>query len=402
MRISTSQQFERSIDQIQRRQQALLTSQEQLSSGKRIARASDDPGGAALAERARARETRLDAEQRSLQTSQTATAQAESALGTALDVMQRMRELTVQAGNVSTDSAQRQVIADELRGLRQQLLELANQEDSAGGYLFAGLGGAGKPFVDGATGVTFAGAAGQMGATASEALPVYLDGQATWLQGPTGNGVFSTAYNGDVPPAHTTKLWIDSGKVTAPSSVSGQGYELTFTGDPTVGFTVSIKRDDAVTVTKPFVSGQPIDFDGIAVTLTGTPTPGKDKFQISPSTRSLNAFGVADSLIAAFKGPAGSSAQLAQTVSNGLRDLDSSMGALMSARAQLGWRLEQADRAQTQLSDSLVAVQAERAAVEDLDMARAVTVFQSRQTGYDAALKTYSMVQKLSLFDYVR
>lgn len=402
MRISTSQQFERSIDQIQRRQQALLASQEQLSSGKRIARASDDPGGAALAERARARETRLDAHQRSLQTSQTATAQAEFALGTALDVMQRMRELTVQAGNVSTDSTQRLVIADELRGLRQQLLELANQEDSAGGYLFAGLGGAGKPFVDGANGVTFAGAAGQMGATDSEALPVYLDGQATWLQAPTGNGVFSTAYSGDVPPAHTTMLWIDAGKVTAPSSVSGQGYELSFTGDTTAGFTVSIKRDDAVTVTKPFVSGQPIDFDGIAVTLTGTPTPGKDKFQISPSTRSLNAFGVADSLIAAFKGPAGSSAQLAQTVSNGLRDLDSSMGALMSARAQLGWRLEQADRAQTQLSDSLVAVQAERAAVEDLDMARAVTVFQSRQTGYDAALKTYSMVQKLSLFDYVR
>ena len=111
---------------------------------------------------------------------------------------------------------------------------------------------------------------------------------------------------------------------------------------------------------------------------------------------------MADSLIAAFKGPVGSSAQLAQTVSNGLRDLDSSMGALMSARAQLGWRLEQADRSETQLNDTRVAVQAERAAVEDLDMARAAVEFQSQQTGYDAALKTYSMVQKLSLFDYVR
>jgi flagellar hook-associated protein 3 FlgL len=34
-------------------------------------------------------------------------------------------------------------------------------------------------------------------------------------------------------------------------------------------------------------------------------------------------------------------------------------------------------------------------------MVQAVSSFQNQQTGYDAALRAYSMVQRLSLFDYI-
>ena len=51
--------------------------------------------------------------------------------------------------------------------------------------------------------------------------------------------------------------------------------------------------------------------------------------------------------------------------------------------------------------DKLDAQQA-RSAAEDLDMVQAISDFQNRQTGYDAALKTYSIVQRMSLFDYLR
>ena len=34
-------------------------------------------------------------------------------------------------------------------------------------------------------------------------------------------------------------------------------------------------------------------------------------------------------------------------------------------------------------------------------MVQALSDFQNKQSGYDAALKTYSMVQKLSLFQYI-
>jgi predicted alpha/beta-fold hydrolase len=93
----------------------------------------------------------------------------------------------------------------------------------------------------------------------------------------------------------------------------------------------------------PYVSGQALEFDGLSVTLAGTPVPGKDVFKIEPSARSLSPFGVVDGLIADLELGDRTGAQAAQTVANGLRDLDSTLGVVMSTRAQLGWRMEQAE-----------------------------------------------------------
>ena len=134
MRINTANQFDRSIEILQSRQQSLQSAQERLTSGKRIARPSDDPTGAARAERALAQEARIEARQRALEASRNAMSQAETALGDASDLMQRARELVVQAGNASYADAQRRSIAEELRDLRQQLLGVANRSDGAGGY----------------------------------------------------------------------------------------------------------------------------------------------------------------------------------------------------------------------------------------------------------------------------
>lgn len=402
MRIATATQFDRSIDLIQKRQQSLETSREQLVSGKRITRASDDPVQAARAERALAQDTRLEARQRSMEASQQTMAQAESALGDALGIMQRMRELVTQAGNGATGDANRKIIATELRGLREQLLGIANQQDGLGGYLFAGQGGTGAPFVQGPAGIEFKGVPGGMAATATEELPLYLDGAATWMQAPTGNGVFATSYAGAVAPAHDTRMWINAGQVVTPSALTGLGYELSFTGSASAGFTVSVEDDDGNVQTLPYVSGQALEFDGLSVTLTGTPVPGKDLFKIEPSARSLSPFGVVDGLIADLELGNRTGAQAAQTVANGLRDLDSTLGVVMSTRAQLGWRMEQAEWTDDRLTEGRLAAQTQRSAAEDVDMAAAVSEFQARQTSYDSALKAYSMVQRLSLFEYIR
>ena len=121
MRIATVTQFDRSVDLIQRRQQALQSSHDQLVSGKRILRASDDPAQAANAERAMAQDARLETRQRALETSRETMVQSESALGDAVEVMQRMRELVLQVG-AATGDAHRQSSAKELRGLRWLLL----------------------------------------------------------------------------------------------------------------------------------------------------------------------------------------------------------------------------------------------------------------------------------------
>lgn len=399
MRIATASQFQRSVDIIQQRQQALQSTQEQLISGKRIARASDDPTEAARAERAMARQARVEATQRALEVSRSVSLQAESAMGDAVDVMQRVRELVVQAGNAVYDDTQRLSLGEEIRSLRQQLLGIANRSDGAGGFLFAGQGASMPPFVDGASGIEFKGTAGAMLAAADELLPLSVDGQATWLQSPTGNGVFETSFSGtNTAP----ELWIDVGQVTDPGALTGDGYTLAFVAAGTE-FDVQITRNSTppVTTTQPYVSGQAIEFDGLAVTVTGTPVPGDDEFILAPSERTLSPFDVLDELATQLVSPGRTSAQQTQTVQFGLRDIDATLGTLVAVRSRLGGVLERTESISGRLDSQKLAAQTERSEAEDLDMVEAVSEFQNRQTSYDAALKAYSMVQRLSLFEYI-
>ena len=97
-----------------------------------------------------------------------------------------------------------------------------------------------------------------------------------------------------------------------------------------------------------------------------------------------------------------SKAQVAQTVASGLRDIDASIGNLQLQRAMAGESLNRIDAVEGRLAETKLAAQTERSLAEDLDMVQALSDFQNKQTGYDAALKTYSMVQRMSLFEYLR
>src|SRR5437667_6157408 len=171
-RISTAQAFDASLQQLQKRQTEMSESQLQLTTGKRVNRASDDPTAAAHAERALASISRVDADKRGVDASRALMSQTESALGDAGDLLQRAHELLVQAGNGSYSDTQRQSIANELRGIREQLLSVANRSDGADGYLFGGQGSAQAPFLDAPGGVQYLGTAGSAQSAGSEPLPI--------------------------------------------------------------------------------------------------------------------------------------------------------------------------------------------------------------------------------------
>jgi flagellar hook-associated protein 3 FlgL len=398
MRITTANSFDRSIDTLQQRQQSLIEAQDRLTSGKKIARASDDPTGAARVERALAREARADASQRALEASRNSSTQAEAALGQTGDLMQRARELLVAAGNATYDDSQRAAAANELRGLRDQMLTIANRGDGAGGWLFGAQGAAQPPFVDAPGGVQFRGTQGQLEAASGEPLPLSADGAAVFMQGAAGNGVFVTApAAGNGPGA-----WVDSGRVTDPSAVTGDSYSVVFnvSGGNTTYAVLRNGTPTAITAA-PYTAGQTIEFDGQALAVNGTPATG-DRFNTTPSARNLSVFDALDAAIGALAKPGQSGAQIAQAVQTGLRDVDASSATITAQRARLGEVLNRTDAVEARIADGKVLAKSERSAAEDLDMVQAVSDFSTKQTSYDAALKAYSMVQKLSLFDYIR
>lgn len=308
MRISSANAFESSVSSLQRRQQALVQAQEQLTSGKRVLKPSDDPAAAAQAERALAGISRSEAQLRALDASRQAMQLAEGALGDAGELMQRARELVVAAGNgIHTDS-DRATIAESLRGLRNDLLAVSNRSDGAGRYLFGGQGADGMPLLETAGGVTYNAVTGQLLAASGEASPLSIDGRAAWLQAPDPNNPGAT----------------------------------------------------------------------------------------------LSVFDVLDRAVAELLTPGRTGAQVSQTVSDALGGVDATAGNLSAWRARAGEALNRIDGIEQRLSQSRLDAQRDRSDAEDLDMLQAISDFQNRQTGYDAALKTYSIIQKMSLFDYLR
>jgi flagellar hook-associated protein 3 FlgL len=184
MRVTVANSQANAVAQLQQRQQQLVGLQSQITSGKRVERASDDPAAAVRAERALATQMRNEANLRALDASRNVVQQAESTLGQAGEMVQRAREMLLQAGNATLNADDRASIAGALRGLREDLLALANRGDGAGRYLFGGQGADQPPLRDEPGGVVFVGSAGLLRGEAGEPTLLGLDGRRIFLEVP--------------------------------------------------------------------------------------------------------------------------------------------------------------------------------------------------------------------------
>ncbi len=400
MRLGSANTYDNALQNLYARQSELASQQEKLTSGKNVNRPSDDPTGASQAERAMTRITRVATEQRALDVQRNAVSMAESTLGEATNLAQSVRELVISAGNGGYSATDRATLAQQMTGLRDQLFTLANRTDTNGIPLFGGLGSASAPFTDATTGVTFNGIAGQRAST-EVSVPGAMDGQAIWMNVPTGNGSFKVAL--PVAPAvlNTGTVWTDAGQVVSPVALPVDSYKVTFT---VIGGTTTYDVVDTTTATpvaplaRPYVDGQAIQFGGMSFVAHGTPANG-DVIQTSASTPT-NIFKVLDDAIASIDNAKGDN-KLSQAISLALTQIDSSMGRIHAARGQAGDWLNRADNIGNAQGSSTIQLTADKSRAEDLDMVKGISDFQKFQTGYQAALQSYAQVQKLSLFNYI-
>lgn len=189
MRIGTAFAQQIAIDGIGERQARLLEGQEQLSSGKRISRPSDDPLAAAEAERIRSRESRIEAEKRTTLFARQMLSNAESTLGDADTLLQSARESLLGANNPTLGPGDRGIFAAQLRQTREQLLAVANRGDGAGGFVFGGQGTPGAPI--GTDGTTYAPQAGTQQLGQEMVSSVSLDGRQNFTAVRTATGTES-------------------------------------------------------------------------------------------------------------------------------------------------------------------------------------------------------------------
>ena len=104
---------------------AAAKSMEKLSSGLRINRAGDDAAGLSISEKMRAQIRGLNQASRNAQDGISMIQTAEGALGETQAILQRMRELAVQAGNDTNNDDDRAAIVDELNELMVEIDRIA-------------------------------------------------------------------------------------------------------------------------------------------------------------------------------------------------------------------------------------------------------------------------------------
>ncbi len=136
---------------------SLATSMQRLSSGLRVNSAKDDAAGLAISERFSSQAKGLSVGARNANDGISLAQTAEGALGKVGDMLQRMRELAVQASNATNSKADRQALQSEVSQLTDEVDRIAKQTSFNG-----------KKVLDG----TFSGAAFQVGANSGDNITV--------------------------------------------------------------------------------------------------------------------------------------------------------------------------------------------------------------------------------------
>ncbi|MFN9279827.1 MAG: flagellin [Betaproteobacteria bacterium] len=114
---------------------ALQTTTARLSSGLRINTARDDPAGLVVSERILAQIKSMDAAVRNANEGISRAQVGESAVGTMVSNLQRMKELAVQASNGTLTGADRAILQEEFSQLQASVKDLVSNTDHDGASL---------------------------------------------------------------------------------------------------------------------------------------------------------------------------------------------------------------------------------------------------------------------------
>ena len=399
MRISTAAFNQQAIDLIDARSADLAATQAQLSSGLRVNSPADDPVATVhilQLNQALAQSTQYG---RNADAATGRLSNEDQTLSNVTDLLQRVRDLAVQANSGSNDATSRAAIATELDQSVNQLMALANTRDANGEYLFSGLTTQTQPFSRGASGsVAYSGDQGsrliQIGQT--QKVADGDNGYQVFQSIPAGNGTF-TATGG---AANTGNGSIGATSVTSQSAWVPGTYTVTFTAPN--AYTVTDAANNPI-ASGTFAPGGTITFNGASVTIQGQPA-ANDTFTVA-AAGTQDVFATVDSLRAALRAQVNTPAQTAQyatNIGNVLTQLDQALGHIDDVRASVGSRVNAVATAKSSGQSAQVDLQTSLSQLQDLDYASAIGKLTLQQTGLQAAEAAYAKISQLSLFNYIK
>ncbi|MDO6442122.1 flagellar hook-associated protein FlgL [Marinobacter sp. 2_MG-2023] len=403
IRISSQQVFSSGINRLQELNSNLNSTQQQISTGKRVNKPSDDPVAAARILKLDQELSRVSTYERNVDLADNRLSQEENALESSIDILQRIRELTVQAGNGSLSANDRQSISSEIEERLGQLANIGNTRDASGEYIFSGFQGSVQAFQQNEEGsYVYQGDEGQR--------VLEIDDGVTVPISDNGKGIFV-----NIPAAATGEYTtnVSGGFISGVSVVNEADLNAAFSGGfpGDIALTVDAagiiqaqdSQGNALAVTPAtYESGEPFVVAGVEATIADI-TPGAgDSFTLKPNERQ-SVFGTIENLIAGLesidKGTPEGLAEYDDLIAQSLVNLDNAQESILLKQTELGGRMNAVESTRNFLADSSVYTNEIRSQLQDVDYAEAISNLSFQSFVLQAAQQSFAQVSQLSLFD---
>lgn len=402
MRMSTLGFSMGSLNAMLTQQSSLAKLQNQMALGLRVVTPADDPIAYVHIQELQRSQAESEQFAKNSTIAKNRLSLEEQAFVDTTNVMTRVRELVVRAGNTATlSNADRESIATELAQRLDELQAIANRQDGNGEFLFSGYATRTQPFSGGSgTPINYVADQGarQLQISSTQRIADSHNGFEVFVDIAEGNGTFSTAVNMN----NTGSGAIDVGSVVDRPSWVPDDYSIRFTS-PTAYEITDGAAPANVVQTGTYAAGSAITFNGVSVTITGAPATG-DTFAVNRSSNE-SIFETIGNIVDVLRLPAGdatANAKLSSSLQGGLQQLDQATDHFLSVRAQVGVRLASIDAADATRESMDIDTASALSDLRDLDYAQALTKMNQQLVGLQAAQLSYSKISNLSLFNYLR
>ncbi|PLS17870.1 flagellar hook-associated protein 3 [Bacillus sp. M6-12] len=355
--------------------------QDQIMSGKKISRPSDDPVVAMKGLRYRTQVTEVKQFKRNLNEGYNWMDNADSALDQSGQVLQRIRELTVQASNDSYDPTARGNIAKEISRLQEHLVALANTK-VADNFIFNGTNTAASPINTNQFNIDY---------------DTFVDNVATPQ---TGFNVadYVVSYRGETYKYNGTNFESAFGSTITLETSPGK-FEHSYTDK------LEYKDGEEVTVTEELNSNAIVisNKDAVSTNTEDVVIEVMKGVTIPISVRGQEAFSVdlfsgIESIKKMLTDPTSKGAEITKS----LDFIDGYANSMVSMRAELGAQLNRVEMVENRLLQQEVVAEKTLSDNEDIDFEQALINLQIQESIHKASLSVGARLIQPTLMDFLR
>lgn len=415
MRISTNQFFNTSMNNIQENQQKLAQTQEQLSSGKKLLRPSDNPTDMNRAIRLTEELASVSQYQRNNTMLTTALERQDAVLQSIETAMDSAYQLTLQGNSGIMTDTDRKILAEEMTQIREQVFSLMNSRDGEGNYMFSGSDTSKQPFIYQSNATV-----NQYQYQGNDDVNQIRVSESVNLQSvDNGKQLFSTqtAVNMDVSAAEgsaISKLQITDQttfnnyhqanySATQPfqnqfqlSVVDNGGQDqLVLESPPGSGINML-----PTTVYDP-TNGNQVSVNGISIDVEQGLSAGNNSTFSLQAPQQRNILESLNDVINLFNTDNPDGTTLQQGIENAMSEMTKGQERISIARASTGSRLSSAERYFDNAFQQRITAQTELSTIQDVDFAAASSRLVQQETALNAAFASFGKVANLSLFNYI-